>query len=108
MPLSCPGLCGLVVQGALSQKGSRAYRGAGSGGRASMAGVPPEWFPAAIVSALPGLLVGSLFRGLWRGVGQEEEGVQPSPKAPRNVSQEGEEKGGGTHPWETRTSRTPD
>lgn len=73
-----------------------------------MAGVLPEWFPAAIVSALPGLLGGSLFRGLWRRVGQEEEGVKPSPKAPRNVSQEGEEKGGRTHPWDTRTSRTPD
>lgn len=40
-----------------------------------MAGVPPECFPVAIVSALPGLLGGSLFRGLWRRVGQEEEGV---------------------------------
>ena len=57
-----------------------------------MAGVLPEWFPVAIVSALPGLLVGSLFRGLGRVLGQEEEGVHPSPKAPMNVSQEGEEK----------------
>lgn len=60
-----------------------------------MAGVPPERFPAAIVSALPGPLGGSLFRGFWRRVGQEQEGVQSSPKAPRNVLQEGEKKGGG-------------
>lgn len=72
-----------------------------------MSGVLPEWFPVAIVSALPGLLGGSLFRGLWRGTGQEEEGMQSSPKAPRNVSQKGEEEGGGTHPWERQDVKNP-
>lgn len=71
-----------------------------------MAGVPPERFPAAIVSASPGLL--GVYSGAFgEGAGQEEEeGVQSSPKAPRNVSQEGERKGG-THPWERRDVKNP-
>lgn len=82
-----------MAQGCLEPEGSGAHRGTGCGWQASMASVSPEWFPAAIVFVLPGLLGTSLSRRLGEGVGQEED-VQSPPKGPRNVSQEGEKERG--------------
>lgn len=109
MASSCAGLCALVAQGYPESEGSEAHKGAGSRERASMARVPPEWFPVAIVSALPGLLGGSLFRGPGEGVGQEaEEGVVLT-KGTQECVTGGKERGRGDPiPGRDGTSRTPD
>lgn len=103
---SCLGLCVLVARGNPESEGSGAHKGAGSRGRASMARVPPEWFPVAIVSALPGLLGGSLSRGFWRG-GWAEEGVLLTKGTQECVTGGKEEGGGESHPWERRDVKNP-
>lgn len=94
---SCLGLCMPVAQGDPESEGSGGHKGAGSRGRTSVARVPPEWFPVAIVSALPGLLGGSLFRGLRRrGWAGGRGGCSPCQRHPGMCrKRERKRKGGG-------------
>lgn len=108
MASSCAGLCALVAQGYPESEGSEAHKGAGSRERASMARVPPEWFPVAIVSALPGLLGGSLFRGLWRGGwAGGRGGCSPHQRHPGMCHRRERKRKGGSHPWERRDVKNP-